>query len=121
MKISSRRSVTPTTVHETVRVYQLLQRWSLAEQTKGTYLEFIDDFEIDPGAKAEPHFHNTHEWYFILEGNGVVQIEKEARREISFTYRRISVTPYIRRVRERSGHYVSRRVINPSAVSFILP
>jgi quercetin dioxygenase-like cupin family protein len=80
MKISSRRNVSPTTVHETVQVYQLLPRWSLTEETKGTYLEFIDDFEIDPGSKAEPHFHNTHEWYFILEGNGVVQIENEARR-----------------------------------------
>jgi mannose-6-phosphate isomerase-like protein (cupin superfamily) len=80
MKISSRKSVTPLTVHQSVRVYPLLQRWSLAEETKGTYLEFIDDFEIDPGSRAEPHFHNTHEWYFIMEGVGVVQIENEARR-----------------------------------------
>ena len=80
MKISRRESVVPSIVHETVRVYPLLPRWSLAEETKGTYLEFIDDFEIDAGSKAEPHFHNTHEWYFILEGRGVVQIEDEAQR-----------------------------------------
>ena len=80
MKISSQKSVTPLTVHQSVRVYPLLKRWSLAEETKGTYLEFIDDFEIDAGSKAEPHIHNTHEWYFILEGVGVVQIENEARR-----------------------------------------
>ena len=80
MNISSRETVRPITVHQTVRVYPLLKRWALAEETQGTYLEFIDDFEIDPGSKAEPHFHNTHEWYFFLEGNGVVQIENEARR-----------------------------------------
>jgi quercetin dioxygenase-like cupin family protein len=82
MKISSQKTVDPITLHETVRVYPLLKRWELAEQTKGTYLEFIDDFEIDAGSKAEPHFHNTHEWYFILEGSGVVQIENEARRVV---------------------------------------
>ena len=80
MRISSRETVAPITVHQTVRVYPLLKRWALAEETKGTYLEFIDDFEIDAGSKAEPHFHNTHEWYFVIEGTGVVQIEEEARR-----------------------------------------
>jgi mannose-6-phosphate isomerase-like protein (cupin superfamily) len=80
MRISRRESTNQLIVHETVRVYPLLPRWSLAEETKDTYLEFIDDFEIDAGSKAEPHFHNTHEWYFILEGTGVVQIEDEARR-----------------------------------------
>jgi mannose-6-phosphate isomerase-like protein (cupin superfamily) len=80
MKISSRETLEPIIVHQTVRVYPLLKRWDLAEQTKGTYLEFIDDFEIDAGSKAEPHFHDTHEWYFVVEGTGVVQIENEARR-----------------------------------------
>jgi len=55
-------------------------KWTVHEQTKGTYLEFIDDFEIAPGVKAEPHYHDTHEYYFIIEGNAVVQIEREARR-----------------------------------------
>jgi mannose-6-phosphate isomerase-like protein (cupin superfamily) len=80
MRISSRQTVAPITVHQTVRVYPLLKRWALAEETKGTYLEFIDDFEIDASSKAEPHFHNTHEWYYVIEGTGVVQIEEEARR-----------------------------------------
>ena len=42
MRISSRESVAPITLHQTVRVYPLLKRWALAEETKGTYLEFID-------------------------------------------------------------------------------
>jgi hypothetical protein len=46
MKISSRETVEPIVLHQTVRVYPLLKRWALAEETKGTYLEFIDDFEI---------------------------------------------------------------------------
>jgi mannose-6-phosphate isomerase-like protein (cupin superfamily) len=80
MRISRRENVDQLTVHQSVRVHPLLPRWSLAEETKGTYLEFIDDFEIDAGSKAEPHFHNTHEWYYVIEGTGVVQIEEEARR-----------------------------------------
>jgi mannose-6-phosphate isomerase-like protein (cupin superfamily) len=80
IKISSRETVEPITLHQTVRVFPLLKRWALAEETKGTYLEFIDDFEIDSASKAEPHYHNTHEWYFVVEGRGVVQIENEARR-----------------------------------------
>jgi mannose-6-phosphate isomerase-like protein (cupin superfamily) len=79
MQVTSRTTVEPIIVHQTVRVYPPPRRWSLAEETKGIYLEFIDDFEIDSGSKAEPHFHDTHEWYFILEGKGVVQIESEAR------------------------------------------
>jgi quercetin dioxygenase-like cupin family protein len=82
MRISSRETVAPITLHQTVRVYPLLERWALAKETKGTYLEFIDDFEIDAGSKAEPHFHNTHEWYYVIEGTGVVQIEEEARRVV---------------------------------------
>lgn len=79
MEVVSRRNTDKIVEHETVTVYELAKRWSLAEKTKGTYIEFIDDFEIAPGAKAEAHYHNTHEWYFILSGVGVVQIENEAR------------------------------------------
>lgn len=41
------------------------------EETKGTYLEAIEDFEIMAGAKTGPHHHNTHEYYFVLDGESV--------------------------------------------------
>jgi mannose-6-phosphate isomerase-like protein (cupin superfamily) len=80
MDIRNRENTKPIINHDVVTVYELAERWSLAEQTRGTYIEFIDDFEISPGAKATAHYHDTHEWYFILEGLGVVQIENETRR-----------------------------------------
>src|SRR5882672_7791836 len=78
--IRNRENTKPIINHHVVTVYELAERWSLAEKTRGTYIEFIDDFEIMPGARATAHYHDTHEWYFILEGLGVVQIEEEARR-----------------------------------------
>jgi len=79
MEIRSRDNVSAIVEHEQVTVHELMPRWSAEELTRGTYIEFIDDFEISAGAKAEAHHHNTHEWYFVLEGEGVVQIEQEAR------------------------------------------
>lgn len=67
-------------MHETVTVWGMFPKFSLVDQTKGTYLEAIEEWTIAPGARAEAHFHNTHEYYYILEGNAVVQIEAEARR-----------------------------------------
>lgn len=67
-------------MHESVRVWELVPKFSMREETEGTYLEAVEEFEIAPGAKAEPHYHDTHEYYFILEGEAVVQIGDEARR-----------------------------------------
>jgi len=80
MDIRSRDGITPIINHDTVTVYELNERWSLAELTRGTYIEFIQDFEVAAGEKGTPHNHNTHEWYYMLEGHGVVQIEQEAKR-----------------------------------------
>ena len=80
MDVRSSERLEPTVMHESVRVWELVPKFSVREETKGTYLEAIVEFEIAAGARAEPHHHDTHEYYFILEGEAVVQIEDEARR-----------------------------------------
>lgn len=80
MDIRSHCTVTPVTMHETVTVWSMVPKFSIMEQTKGTYLEAVEEWTVAAGTRAESHFHNTHEYYYILEGDAVVQIEKEARR-----------------------------------------
>ena len=80
MEIKSRRNVEPVGMHQSLSVYCLVPKFSMHEETKNSYLELIDDFEVPVGEVCEPHYHNTHEYYFILEGNAVVQIEDEAKR-----------------------------------------
>ena len=77
--IRSHRTVKPVTMHETVTVWGMFPKFSFVEETKGTYLEAVEEWTIAAGARAEAHLHNTHEYYYILEGDAVVQIEKEAR------------------------------------------
>lgn len=31
--------------------------------------EAVEEFWLDPGVRAEPHFHDTHEFFYILEGS----------------------------------------------------
>ena len=79
MEIVSTRKIEPVTLHETVKVWGFIPKFSAYEATKGTYLEAVEEFTLAPGARAEPHFHDTHEFFYILEGSAVVQIENEAR------------------------------------------
>jgi quercetin dioxygenase-like cupin family protein len=48
-------------------------------RNQGTYLEAVEEFWLDPCARAEPHFHDTHEFFDILDGSATVQIGLEAR------------------------------------------
>lgn len=80
MEVRSPATTEPIVEHQDVTVFSMFPKWSMVEQTRGSYLEFIDVFEISPGARAEPHYHDTHEFYFITGGEGVVQIGDEARR-----------------------------------------
>lgn len=66
------------TEHVDVIIHSLVPKFTMRDETLGGYLEFVDIFEIAAGAKAEPHTHDTHEFYFILEGEPIVQIEDEA-------------------------------------------
>jgi quercetin dioxygenase-like cupin family protein len=66
-------------MHQSVKVWSFIPKFSAYEETKGTYLEAVEEFTLSPGVRAEPHYHDTHEFFYILEGSAVLQIENEAR------------------------------------------
>lgn len=80
MDIRSRRAVTPVTMHQAVTVWGLIPKFSVHDRTQGTYLEAVEEWAVAPNIRSEPHFHDTHEFFFFLEGDAVVQIEQEAQR-----------------------------------------
>jgi quercetin dioxygenase-like cupin family protein len=79
MDIRSAKNIIPVTMHESVKVWGFIPKFSAYEETKGTYLEAVEEFTLDAGVRAEPHYHDTHEFFYILEGSAIVQVEKEAR------------------------------------------
>lgn len=79
MQIQSAKTITPVILHEAVKVWGFIPKFSVYEETKDTYLESVEEFSLEPGIRAEPHHHDTHEFFYILEGSATVQIEHEAR------------------------------------------
>jgi quercetin dioxygenase-like cupin family protein len=63
----------------TCKTFFLHEKESLREATMGSYLEFVCEFEIAAGERLEPHRHNTHEFYYILKGDAIMQIERDKR------------------------------------------
>jgi len=79
MDIWSAKEISPVVMHETVKVWGFIPKFSAYEETRGTYLEAVEEFTLAPGVRAEPHYHDTHEFFYILEGSVIIQIEQEAR------------------------------------------
>lgn len=79
MDICSACTVAPVTMHQAVTVWGLFPKFSVHDETQGTHLEAIEESTIAPNTRGEPHFHDTHEFYYILDGAAIVQIEQEAR------------------------------------------
>ena len=75
-----RDDIEPISEHEDVIVHSMIPKFTWRDETQGSYLELVDVFKIKAGKRAEPHTHDTHEFYYILEGEAIVQIEDEARR-----------------------------------------
>ena len=59
--------------------YFLVGKESMRQETQGSYLEFICEFEIAPGSRLKPHYHDSHEFYYVLSGTGTMTIERETR------------------------------------------
>jgi len=57
----------------------MFHRDELLEETEGGYLEFIDEFEVKGGEALEPHSHNSEEFYYVLYGRGIMQVEGDER------------------------------------------
>jgi len=51
----------------------------LRSATEGSYLEFVNEFQLDPGVSIEPHRHNSHEFYYVLKGGGTMRVGDEER------------------------------------------
>jgi quercetin dioxygenase-like cupin family protein len=71
-------SVPPTIEHEgTAFSYFMIPKQAMRDETEGSYLELVCEFELAPGARLDPHSHNSHEFYYLLRGEAVMQIEDE--------------------------------------------
>ena len=72
--------VEPTIEHEgTCLTYFMFPKESVRKESMGSYLEYVAEFELKPGASLHPHYHDSIEFYRILEGEAVIQIEDEQR------------------------------------------
>ncbi len=57
--------------------YFMVPKESFRHESEGSYLEFIGEFELKPGARLKPHYHDTHEFYYMLSGQAVMQVGTE--------------------------------------------
>ena len=72
--------VEPTIEHEgTCLTYFMFPKESVRKETMGSYLEYVAEFELKPGAHLHPHYHDSMEFYRILSGQAIIQIEDEQR------------------------------------------
>src|ERR1043166_9509483 len=63
----------------TCRSYFLVGKETMRDATEGSYLEFVCEFEIAAGSRLEPHYHDSHEFYYVLSGRGMMTIAEESR------------------------------------------
>lgn len=63
----------------TVTSWFMYPKEVLREATEGSYLEFVNEFQLEPGVAIEPHLHNSHEFYYVLTGGGLMRVGDEER------------------------------------------
>lgn len=63
----------------TCQTFFMVDKEAMRADTMGSYLEYVAEFEIAEGSHLEPHRHNTHEFYYIIKGKAMMQIEGEKR------------------------------------------
>jgi quercetin dioxygenase-like cupin family protein len=72
--------IEPTIEHGgTCRTFFMIPKEAMRSETEGSYLEYVSEFEIAAGSHLEPHRHNTHEFYYVLKGCAMMQIDPEKR------------------------------------------
>jgi mannose-6-phosphate isomerase-like protein (cupin superfamily) len=65
----------PISEHDgTVTSWFMYPKESLREATEGSYLEFVNEFQLDAGVSIQPHLHNSHEFYYVLKGGGIMRV-----------------------------------------------
>lgn len=78
MFITRQDQVDKEIVHQTGAVYWLIPEGSMRDATEGSFFDFISEFTLAAGTQLEPHFHDTYEFYYVLSGEAVMQVEEEA-------------------------------------------
>src|SRR5439155_1372048 len=74
------RDVTPEVEHNgTVPVWWLIHPREMKSLTEGGYLELANEFEVPVGGEVYPHTHPTHEFYFVMNGRGVMTVGDDHR------------------------------------------
>ena len=80
MDVRSIEDVEPVVEHNgTVPVWWLVKSREMKEITDGGYLELVNEFEVAGGGMVDPHSHPTHEFYYVLNGRGIMTIGDEDR------------------------------------------
>lgn len=78
MKYLRNSNVDPVLQHEgTVKSYFMYGQQEIREATEGSFLEFVNEFTVEPGEYVHPHFHNSHEFYYVLSGRGIMRVGGE--------------------------------------------
>lgn len=80
MDVRNVEQVTPEAEHNgTVPVWWLIHPREMKDLTDGGFLELANEFEVPVGGEVFPHTHPTHEFYFVMTGDGVMTIGAEQR------------------------------------------
>jgi quercetin dioxygenase-like cupin family protein len=75
MRYVSNSDVPAVLEHDhTVSSYFMVPMETMREATEGSHLQFINEFTVEPGAAIEPHLHDSHEYYYVLSGQGTMRI-----------------------------------------------
>lgn len=65
--------VEPISEHSgTVTSWFMYMKEALRDETAGSYLEFVNEFALSPGVSIEPHYHDSHEFYYVIAGDGLM-------------------------------------------------
>jgi quercetin dioxygenase-like cupin family protein len=64
----------------TAQTKYMIAKESMQAVTKGTYLGLACVFEVAGETVLAGHTHPTHEFWFVTEGNAIMQVDGEARR-----------------------------------------
>ena len=80
MDVRNMQDTEPEVEHNgTVPVWWLIRPQEMKAFTDGGYLELANEFEVPVGGEVYPHTHPTHEFYFVMTGDGVMTIGPEQR------------------------------------------
>lgn len=80
MDVRNIRHKAPVVEHNgTVPVWWMVESREMKEQTEGGFLELVNEFEVAGGGHVEPHSHPTHEFYYVMSGRGIMDIEGDVR------------------------------------------